>query len=32
MHLDILSLKFTDVLPEGALVWAMLSLPQINFH
>lgn len=24
MHLDLLSLKFTDVLPEGSLVWAML--------
>lgn len=32
MHLDLLVLKITDVLAEGALVWAMLSLKQISFH
>lgn len=32
MHLDLLVLKITDVLTEGALVWAMLSLKQISLH
>lgn len=32
MHLELLVLKITDVLTEGALVWALLSLKLISFH
>lgn len=32
MHLDLLVLKITGILTEGALVWVMRSLKQISFH
>lgn len=32
MHLDLLVFKITDVLTEGALVYALLNLKQISFH